>query len=290
MIEKHRTLLRQAINSGAAANSETVLGETLAVLGYTWLAECAAQQRLADQLLGTTTQYFYGGGIVGRAVGTSISSPYVDLPLNFINTPARLNGAATQTPNSLAAFLDSSGTSSSFESTTLEQTQASVSGFAASSTVKLLDIGVQNNDTVFDINSPAAYTTIRPQLVPNYNAGDLGSIDNFVAQGFRVIAPLHGRIPIGAWTGVGFKTMLSSGNASNYGEIISGALSGGFGGVNVSTGTLGLNTAGSMTQGKSPPWQMTGTENGTSLYTTALPSWILARSDIPGFIALPIKE
>src|SRR5205085_10109124 len=102
----------------------------------------AAQQRLSDQLLGTTTQYFYGGGIIGQAVGTSISSPYVDLPLNFIDTPTRMNGTNTETPNSLAAFLDSSGASRSFESTILEQTQANVSGFAAASTVKLLDIGI----------------------------------------------------------------------------------------------------------------------------------------------------
>ena len=101
------------------------------MLGTMWLAECAAQQRLSDQLLGTVTQYFYGGGIVGQSVGTSITSPSVDLPLNFTNTTARLNGAPTMTANSLAAFLDSSGVSSSFESTLLEQTQANVPGFLA---------------------------------------------------------------------------------------------------------------------------------------------------------------
>ena len=247
MIEKHRKLLHQAINSGAAANSELALGESLVVLGYTWLAECAAQQRLSDQLLGTATQYFYGGGIVGMAVGTTISSPYVDLPLNFINSPARVNGSGAQTPNSIAAFLDGSGTSSSFESTSLEQTQASVPGFVAASTVKLLDIATQNGDTIFDISSPQVYNTIRPQLVPNYAAGNLATIDNYVAQGFRVIAPLHGRIPIGSWTGVGFKTMLQSGNAFSYGEIISGGLSGGFGGVNDPPVFFIVNADGSMT-------------------------------------------
>jgi RHS repeat-associated protein len=255
MIEKHRKLLTQAINSGAAANSELVLGETVAMVGYEWLAQCAAQQRLADQLLGTVTQYFYGGGIAGEAVGPSIASPYVDLPLNFINTPARVNGGAAETPNSMAAFLDSSGTSSSFESTTLEQTQANVPGFTAASTVKLLDIAIQNNDTIFDINNGApgdtqsTYTnTIRPQLVPNYNPGDLSTIDNYVASGFRVIAPLHGQIPIGSWTGVGFKTMEgSAATGFSYGEIISGGLQGGFGGVNDPPAILIINADGSVT-------------------------------------------
>jgi RHS repeat-associated protein len=270
MIEKHRKLLSQAINSGAAANSEPVLGESLAVIGYTWLAECAAQQRLSDQFLGTTTQYFYGGGIVGQAVGTSITSPYVDLPLNFINTPARINGAATQTANSLAAFLDSSGTSSSFESTTLEQTQANVPGFVAASTVKLLDTGIQNGDTIFDINngntsaSQQAYTnTIRPQLVLNYNAGDLATIDSYVAGGFRVIAPLHGKLPIGNWTGVGFKTLLATAGGDSYGEIISGGLSGAFGGVNDPSLVPNTDTSMPVTFGPYAPSGASTSANGT---------------------------
>jgi RHS repeat-associated protein len=252
MIEKHRKLLTQALASGAAANSELVLGETVAMVGYMWLAECAAQQHLADQLLGTATQYFYGGGIAGEATGPNIASPYVDLPLNFINTPARVNGGSNS-PNSLAAFLDSSGTSSSFESATLEQTQAGVPGFTAASTVKLLDIALQNNDTIFDINNGTIssqqdyYNTIRPQLVPNYDSFDLQTIDSYVSGGFRVIAPLHGKIPIGSWTGVGFKTMEGSESSGfSYGEIISGGLQGGFGGVNDPPFVLVQNADGSL--------------------------------------------
>jgi RHS repeat-associated protein len=261
MIEKHRSILRQAINSGNAANSELVLGETVAMIGYAWLAQNAAQQHLADQLLGTVTQYFYGGGITGEATGPNIASPYVDLPLNFINTPARVNSGNAQSPNSMAAFLDSSGNSSSFESATLEQTQSGVPGFTAASTVKLLDIGIQNNDTIFDINngntaaSQAAYNnTIRPQMVPNYNPNDLQTIDGYVKGGFRVIAPLHGQIPIGSWTGVGFKTMEGSQDSGfSYGEIISGGLSaqvrrqaGGYGGANDPPLLLVQTTNGSM--------------------------------------------
>jgi len=266
MIEKHRGILTQAIASGAPSNSELVLGEASEVLGLTWLAQCAAQQELADQLLGTATQYFYGGGIAGQAVGTSVVSPYVDLPLNFVNTPARVNSGNGQSPNSMAAFLDSSGTSSSFESTTLEQTQSAVAGFTAASTVKLLDIAVQTGDTIFDINNgntaatQSSYqNTIRPLMAPNYNDFDLGTIDNYVSQGFRVIAPLHGQIPIGDWTGVGFKTMEGSQDSGfSYGEIISGGLSGGshrqaggFGGTN-DPNSPG-NTDGSMQPGSNSP-------------------------------------
>ncbi len=234
MIEKHRKLLNQAIAAGDAANSEPLLGESLEVLGYTWLAEVAAQQHLSDQLLGTVSQYFYGVGIVGEAVGSTISSPYVDLPMNLVNPPARLNGQPTLAGNSLADFLDISGVSSSFESASLEQTQAQVPGFVAASTVKLLDMAVQSGDTIYDINNGSNnWSTIEPLLAPNYNASDLQNIgNNYVNNGYRVIAPLHGKIQVGAWTGVGFKAVESSGNSLSFFEIISGGLSGGFAGTN----------------------------------------------------------
>jgi YD repeat-containing protein len=261
MVEKHRKLLTQAIASGASPTSELVLGETVAMLGYTWLAECAAQQHISDQLLGTVSEYFYGGGITGEAVANGVSSPYVDLPLNFVNTPARINAGNGDSPASTTAFLDGSGTSSSFESTVLEQTQANVSGFTAASTVKLLDISLQKGDTVYDINNGAGSTlstynnTIRPLLAANYNSLDLESIDNYVSSGFRVIAPLHGQIAVGQWTGVGFKTMFGSPDTGvSYGEIISGGLSGasrrlagGFGGVDDPPFLLVPNADGSMT-------------------------------------------
>lgn len=236
MIEKHRSLLNQAIASGAASNSELVEGESLEMLGLTWLAECAAQQHIADQLLGTTTQYFYGGGIVGEAVGTSIVGPYVDLPMNFVNTPARINGGSTQTANSLAAFTDASGVASSFESASLEQTQARIPGFVAASTVKLLDAAVQDGDTIYDINNSATgnnWSTIQPILAPNYNSADLTTIGSFVSAGDRVIAPSNGMIAIGDWTGVGYKTMSSPwSSTTTYGDLISGQMNGGSSGTN----------------------------------------------------------
>jgi hypothetical protein len=243
MIEKHRKLLNQAIAGGATTNSEAALGESLEVEGYTWLAENAAQQQLSDQLLGTKTQYIYGVGIVGEAVGTSIVGPYVDLPMNFIGTSSRLNGASSQTAPSMAAFLDASGTSSSFESASLEQLQMQVSGFQAASTVKLIDIALQNGNAIYDINS-SNWGTIEPLLAPNYNINDLtgsNGIGSWVSGGYRVIAPSNGKIAVGQWTGVGYKAMKTSGSSYSYGEEISGGLSGGFSGTNVSTTTLGLD-------------------------------------------------
>ena len=243
MIEKHRSLLNQAIASGAASNSELVLGESLEMLGLTWLAECAAHQQIADRLLGTTTQYFYGGGIVGVGVGTSIVGPYVDLPMNFIDMPARINGASTQTANSLAALDDAASVGSSFESAILEQTQARIPGFVAASAIKLLDTAVQNGNTIYDINNSATgnnWSTIRPILAPNYNSADLTMFDSYVRSGYRVIAPSNGKIAIGDWTGVGYTTLDSS--MGSYGELISGQLNGGFAAILDTPSQLSLDT------------------------------------------------
>ncbi len=251
MIEKHRKMLNLAIASGTASNSELALGESLEVEGYTWLAEVAAQQQLSDQLLGTKTQYYYGVGIVGEAVGKSgTTGPYVDLPMNQVQVSARVNGASgvTPIPSQIASTLDESGTSSSFESATLEQLQALVPGFQAASTVKLIDVALQQNYTIYDIN-PSNWATIQGSL-SNYKPGDISVISTFLNQGaantsYRVIAPSNGAISlcptnitnctsstIPNWTGVGYKTMETTVTSSSfgfgYGEQISGGLSGGF--------------------------------------------------------------
>ncbi|MGD0909720.1 MAG: DUF6531 domain-containing protein, partial [Candidatus Acidiferrales bacterium] len=271
MVERHRRTLNQLLASGKTASSdpEEVLGESLAMLSYTWLAECAAQQHLSDQLLGTTTQYFYGVGMVGESVGTSISGPYVDLPLNAIGAPARINGNSTV--NSLTAFVDASGTGSSFESTVLEQTQAQVSNFLAASTVQLFDTAVINGDKIIDINNSAGsysasnWSTWQSQIQANYvntnnkanpNA-DYQNLLGYVQLNNRVIAPLHGNIAVGSWNGVGFKTLYGSG----YGEIISGGLSGGFTGTNVGATQVSDDAVWALT----PPTAFQADQGGMSL-------------------------
>lgn len=253
MIEKHRKLLKQYIASGAASNSEPVLGESLEVLAATWLSECAAQQEISDRLLNTITQYYYGVGIAGETAGTSVVSPYVDLPLNYTNTPTRVNGSSSGlTANVFAGFADTNGVSSSFESAALEQTQAPVPNFAAVSTVKLLDMAVQSGNTIYDVNNSATgnnWVAIRNILCPtyssnscaNYNISDINAIGNLVANGFRVIAPSNGEITLGSWTGVGYKALNSSAWSASYSELISGGLNGGFGAFPVSTGQFSNN-------------------------------------------------
>jgi RHS repeat-associated protein len=248
-IEKHRKLLQDniAVNPGNPS-AESVWGESLAMIGYTWLAEVAQQELVMDQLAGTNTIYHHAVGVVGtKAVGTS-SGPYVDLPLNDLSIVQRVGRPDTTptTPSESAAFFSDAFFSSIAESGTLEQTQP---GATAASTVKLIDTTIQSGGKIFDINNSAvsgdncaAYSSpggIRSQLSA-YQAPDLQRIDSLVGfvsgtgckstsdptnANLRVIAPLNGAISIGLYTGVGYFQIAQDG--SSIGSIISGGLSGG---------------------------------------------------------------
>jgi len=99
MIERHRRLLRE--NQAAApgdASAEPVLGESLAMIGYTWLAENARAQHITDRLADTLTDYQHAVGIVGmRTVGSS-EGPFVDLPMNLLSLTERHNRSSSTTP------------------------------------------------------------------------------------------------------------------------------------------------------------------------------------------------
>ena len=87
MVEKHRQLLAQGLAApGVNPASESVLGESLAVISYNWLAEQAGQQSIADSIGQTTALFYYGVGITGQSAiqQSGFQGPYVDFPLDVI--------------------------------------------------------------------------------------------------------------------------------------------------------------------------------------------------------------
>ncbi|MDA8248906.1 MAG: DUF6531 domain-containing protein [Rhodospirillales bacterium] len=259
MIELHRKLLQQnaALNPGNPA-AEAVLGEGLAMIGYTWLAEVTRVEQRVTELAGVTTTWLHAVGIVGmKKIGIS-QGPYVDLPLNTISTVQRVDhpitppNTLTPTPAETSAFTADSMMSSVLESGSIEQTQPKAT---AVSTVKLLDLQSQSGP-IFDINDAAisgdncSYyaSTIRPQLVPptgNWDSADLARVDSLVgytpssgcsgiASTTRVVAPANGAMTVssstGSWSGTGYMQILydpTQSYVTGIGQIITGGLSGG---------------------------------------------------------------
>ncbi len=229
MMEKHRRLLmmNQQANPAQPA-AEPVLGESLAMEGYSWLAQLGQAMLMTGQISGSNALYQHAVGIVGiGTVGAGPgTAPYIDLPLNIFAVVQQTGRASTTTPSltaeEAATFYTFVQIGSVLESGTLEQLQASNT---AASTIKLLDMASQT-DTIFDIdNTGAGGNSSIPSLI-SYSTADSNRISSLVNSGMRVIAPQHGNQSVGAWGGTGFLQM--SQDYTTLGAIISGGMSGGF--------------------------------------------------------------
>lgn len=260
MIEKHRTLLAQALAAGNAANSEAVLGESLAVISYSWLAQCAAEQRLGDALGQLTTQYHHGVGITAQTAiqgQSGTQGPYVDLPLNVVSLQpqAHYTGSGIA-PAVVGAFYTDAGVSSSLESAVLEQTQALVPGMQAASTVRLVDMNLATGaktyfaDGTTTAGLQAYFSSIRPNL-SGYSTSDLSFINNSISSngtstgsptGKQALLPAAGNISVGLWTGAGYTISYLQGTTMSVLQKISGGLSGGFSGSDIPPATVVTST------------------------------------------------
>ncbi len=256
MIEKHKKLLAQARAAGNAPSSELVLGESLAITGYTWLAECASEQRLGDAIAKVTTQYHHGVGIAAQAQiqNTNMLGPYVDLPINLLTLQAQTSHATGFSPAELGRSYAAVGASSSLESAVLEQTQALTEGIQAASTVRLVDINAATGArTYFADGTTAAgvaayFSSIRPNILPPvYSAGDLNAIDCAVSTnclstgsptGAQQLLPASGNIAVNQWHGAGYTISRLTATSIQVTQKISGGLSGGFAGDPISFADL----------------------------------------------------
>ena len=87
MIERHRRILlqNQAANPGSAAgsSSEPVIGEALAVMSYTWLAEQSQNAQMTGRMTGVQVDELDDVGFTGfKAFNGTNAGPDIDLPFN----------------------------------------------------------------------------------------------------------------------------------------------------------------------------------------------------------------
>jgi RHS repeat-associated protein len=214
-IEEHRKILKQNRHAGGSDTSEPVLGESLAMMGFTWLAECSRASQISDQIANTATIDHHTLGICGQ-----YDAPYIDMPMCSCSVTSRAGDQSKEQ----ASFFVSSGQSSAFEWGVVEQLQPPHS---AVSTVKLVDIANgRTYNKIFDATSSNYYSTIRSQL-HNYNSYELSDVDAYINAGYRVILPQDGDLGEGKWSGIGFLAV--SPGEDQIAHIISGGLNGGFG-------------------------------------------------------------
>jgi RHS repeat-associated protein len=254
MSEYHRQLLAQARAAGNADTSEFVLGESLAAIGYAWLAENSAEQQMTDPLSGTTTLFHFGVGITAQQeiqLSTYLG-PHFDLPINVLSVvPQQSNGPTTSIgsfvyPTALlSAFLTTSEAASGFESAVLEQTQAPASGMTAASTIKIIDAnmnpgysgGLQKTffaDGTTSAGRSTYSSTIEPAISSYYGSADLSTIASLVNGGGQLLIPENGTLAVGVWNGAGYTSIIpATNNAITAEQLITGDTLGGASGVNI---------------------------------------------------------
>jgi RHS repeat-associated protein len=214
IIEEHRRFLKQNRHAGGSDTSEPVLGESLAMVGFTWLAECSRASQISDRIANTATIDHHTLGICGQN-----DAPYIDMPMCLSSVISNTGDQVKER----ASFFVSSGQSSAFEWGVIEQLQP----HSAVSTVKLVDIANgKSNNKIFDATSANYYSTVRGQLV-NYDSWELSNVEMYIDYGWRVILPQDGDLGEGSWSGIGFLAV--SPDEDQIAHIISGQLNGGFG-------------------------------------------------------------
>jgi RHS repeat-associated protein len=249
MVDKHRTLLQQARAAGNPDSSELVLGESLAMISYTWLAELASEERVGDALAQVTTQYHHGVGITAQSFiqnNTGTQAPFVDLPANALSIVTQTASSGI-TPAFLARGFAGAGTASSMESAVLEQVQALLPGAQAASTVRLVDMNASTTAKTFFADGTTTsgiqtyFNSIRGNLTgySTGTGGDLPTIDCLISSTcqpggsprnppHQVLLPAIGSISVGKWMGAGYTVITATSSSMSISQRISGGLSGGY--------------------------------------------------------------
>ncbi len=214
LVEHHRRLLEANVHAGGVADSEPVLGESLAMIAFSWLAETTRSNEIADRISDLVTVHHHTLGISGQN-----QSPFLDMPMAFVSVVSGAGDAAAAT----AGFFNGSGHSSAFEWGVIDQLQPPHSAVC---TVKVLDLANTQSNRIFDADLANYYVSVKPQLV-NYSAFETASVEAYIDAGYRVILPQDGDLGEASWSGIGFIAITPSENAAAY--MIAGGLKGGFG-------------------------------------------------------------
>lgn len=209
LLQKRQQQLSAFLTQGLASTSEAVLGETLNLMGLTWLREALLTDRLLAKLADTVSITHHRVGLVAQGAGY-----YVDVRAIYNTIISRRSNDADATAHFRALTL----ATSAFEHGVLEQ----LSDKAGVSTIKLLQIANATGRKVFFVTS-ANFAAIQPQLV-NYSSADLTNFQTLLNSGYSLILPDNGQLVLDRWRGKGYIYE----NSDFMGMMIGGGYYGGY--------------------------------------------------------------
>jgi RHS repeat-associated protein len=213
--------LHQSLESGQPEGSEPVLGETLNIMGLTWMKETTLSNNIIAELAGVRSTTHHRMGLMSQEEGCSI-----DVKLQTVSTFAR------DDTDDADYFLASNLLNSGFEHGILEQFMGSDK--PAVSTIKLLHIANAIGNPVYWVTGDT-FEGIRDSL-ENYSEDDLELFQQRVNAGHVLVLPGDANLPLEQWTGNGY---IDFHKASDNVTSILMAISGGYqGGYSASTGEV----------------------------------------------------
>ncbi|MBI5778633.1 MAG: carboxypeptidase regulatory-like domain-containing protein, partial [Planctomycetes bacterium] len=222
-LHKSQKQLDGYIAQGSANTSESVLGETLNIMGTTWMKEVNMANRLLSALTDIVEITHHDVGLMAQEAGY-----YIDVKALTYSISSKHNNINSSI-DELAHFKASVSAASAFEHGMLEQLMGSDK--PAVSTMKLFQLANASANTnankVFLVNE-ANWASIRPQLT-GYSVVDLDYFANRVALtsagGYTLVLPQNGTILAGTstqWKGKGYveKKFNADGSSGSMGMII----------------------------------------------------------------------
>ena len=229
LIQKRQQQLEVYIGQALPDASEAVRGETLNIMGQTWLKEVAMSSRMHSALSDTVLVTHHRMGLMAQEAGY-----YIDVKSGMVSNISKHNIGADSITNFKVSML----IASAFEHGILQQ----LMGTTGASTMSLFQIANAAGLKIFNVNS-SNYATIRPELLqggystielltdannPDYSRSFQYRLD----QGYTLILPQSAQLtsPGWQWIGEGYILKYFSGNSGSMGMIISGGYYGGYSG------------------------------------------------------------
>ncbi len=222
LIQKRQKQLDSYVAQGLPDGSEAVLGETLNIMGLTWLKEVQMEDRLLTALAETVSTTHHMVGLMAQEAGY-----YIDVKTSFSSITSKHNIEADRQSHFKTLAL----IGSAFEHGMLEQLMGSDK--PAVSTMKLFKIANATARKIF-LTDSANYASVKPQL-QNYTSSDLTNFQNLVNSGYALILPDNGQLILNSWKGQGYIAKQFSGTSMSMQMAIGGGY---FGGYNSTTGNV----------------------------------------------------
>jgi len=218
LIKMRNIELKKNKLSGLPDTSEPVLGESLYIMGLTWLNVKKTALDLAAQLAGIVYIEHHSVGIMAQEAGY-----YIDVRVDKFGATPKNNDSAKGN----AWFYAGGLIGSAFEHGMIEQLQSN----ASTSTVKILQLANSQGQKIFNAAS-SNWVTVRGQL-QNYTNDQKADLKlNYIDKDYTLHLPERADTTLNQWKGLGYIARLIESNGSiKAAYIISGDYFGGYGSV-----------------------------------------------------------